>query len=184
MFAIRSESRPVDERIDAVRLKLEILLNQPVQQFGTGKGLHNSTEIGFSANLQNKSENEIPATGGQAFTEGLPIGRDVGFGAIDCMRNGQILVVVERVVRPSRLPLRQRGPVVGLCANANTAIGVKAILRFGLMGAGYEVAGVVHVDQAEVTVRQVEIQGGNFQSPVMGEFGDQIGRIERVIVSA
>lgn len=105
MFAIRSEGRPVDERIDAVRLKLEILLNQPVQQFGAGKGLHNSTEIGFSANLQNKSENEIPATGGQAFTEGLPIGRDIGFGAVDCMRNGQILVVVERVVRPSRLPL-------------------------------------------------------------------------------
>lgn len=74
--------------------------------------------------------------------------------------------------------------MVGRCANANTAFGVKAILRFWFMSAGYEVAGVVHVDQAEVTVRQVEIQGGNFQSPVMGEFGDQIGRIERVIVSA
>lgn len=184
MFAIRSESRPVDERIHTVRLKFKVLLNQPVQQLGTGKGFHDSTEIGFSANLQNQSKNEIPAAGGKAFAEYLPIGRDVGFGAINGMRYGQVLVVVKRVVRPSRLPLRQRGPVVSLCANANSTIGVKAILRFGLMCAGYEVAGVVHIDQAEVTVRQVEIQGRNFQSPVMGEFGDQIGRIERVIVSA
>lgn len=140
MFAVRPKGRPVDERIDTVRLEFEVLLDQPVQQLGTGKGLHDATEIGFSTNLQDESKDQIPAAGGKTFAENLSIGRGAGFGTVDRMRDGQVLVVVKCVVRPGRLPLGQGGPVISLRTNSNSAIRIKAILWFGLMSSWHEVA--------------------------------------------